>query len=503
MRRRVVCLAAIGLLSTLLPAAGRAQTADPAYPVRQAVDLLSGPLMNPNPGALRTLAFGGNAYFMPDWDGDGAYGDEGDFEIENSPRPGVARFPYPCIALDGKVTYETADGGCAPGDARSAEFRLGEARKLRIVDSVGYELAATLFLPDAALHLPARLDSWRRRHARVRRAGRPAHRRWHRRNPKPPAAPGVVFASGADAPMQTFYMYSMTLARQGLAVLNFDFASQGQSEGRGVSYLEHAGAPPADHRCFTPLPCRELQDVVRWFTGDEVVKVASIGRHDPGGENPALDLIDTSRIGIAGQSMGGFTVGNYLAHLPTGRGADGRPLPEIRAAVALSGMIPASAAVPYQMQTADIDVPWPAAETAGIPWANGPVGTKAYYDQLRDSGEGSGALQMIVMESGSHGDTSNATITPHAPWSAALTTGYAADWMACHVKPDAGACRRVTTPRPHLSRAVASEYDTDGPAGPEPSRCLTIPDRATLEQVYRPDALIQGLLGHPPYDCEP
>src|SRR5207237_10461732 len=142
--------------------------------------------------------------------------------------------------------------------------------------------------------------------------------------------------------------------------------------------------------------------------------------------------------------------------------------------------------VPYQLQTADLDIPGrDASNFVGL--TDGPVGTKAYYDDLRATGTGNGALALIVIESGSHGDTSNSTRfggigTPHAVWAWALSTSYAADWMACHLLQRADACESVLSPRPHLSRAQASEYDLDGP-GLQPSRCITVPDQMTLEQA--------------------
>ena len=62
-------------------------------------------------------------------------------------RPGSAPFRYPCIALSGEVTYRTISGACVPDD-RHATFVTGDATRLRIVDEFGYELAATLFVPE-------------------------------------------------------------------------------------------------------------------------------------------------------------------------------------------------------------------------------------------------------------------------------------------------------------------------------------------------------------------
>src|SRR4029077_1178845 len=113
---------------------------------------------------------------------------------------------------------------------------------------------------------------------------------------------------------------------------------------------------------------------------------------------------------------------------------------------------------------------------------------------LRRSGRGDGALELIVIESGSHGDTSNATRlnglpVPRTTWANALSTTYAAAWMGCHLSGRSDACAAAVARQPHLSRAQASEYDLDGPAGRAPSRCISIPAKATLGQADDPPRL--------------
>ncbi|HVS40801.1 MAG TPA: hypothetical protein VMU20_00915, partial [Candidatus Dormibacteraeota bacterium] len=84
-----------------------------------------------------------------------------------------------------------------------------------------------------------------------------------------------------------------------------------------------------------------------------------------------------------------------------------------------------------------------------------------------------------------------------------VSTAYAAAWMGCHLFSRGDACTAAVAPLPHLSRAQPSEYDSDGPGGPAPSRCITIPDKATLEQGYDPARFAAGVLGRPSYDCTP
>lgn len=136
---------------------------------------------------------------------------------------------------------------------------------------------------------------------------------------------------------------------------------------------------------------------------------------------------------------------------------------------------------------------------AGV--SDGPAGTHAWYENLRAGGAGDGALEELIIESGSHGDTSNVTHVPHAVWALSVSTGYATDWFNCYLQSDENACASTRTPRPHLSRIQASEYDVDGPAGVEPSRCLTIPDQVSVGSITNPLQAAQTLAGQQNYDC--
>lgn len=51
--------------------------------------------------------------------------------------------------------------------------------------------------------------------------------------------------------------------------------------------------------------------------------------------------------------------------------------------------------------------------------------------------------------------------------------------------------------------ALASEHDPDGPAGPSPSRCTSIPTEGSLGMIIDPLRLIKALLGQPTYTCQP
>lgn len=420
----------------------------------------------------------GNPYFMPDWNNDGTHGNSADYDVDNSSTLATAPFRYPCIAMDGKVTYETTSGDCAATGA----FKTGSVQKIEIVDSRGLRLAARLWLPDGAA------------------------------DPDAPPRPAVVFAPGFTSRQADYYAYAMTAARAGYIVLTYDPAGQGDSEGSG---FDLAFFTPAVPDCVVPGACRDLWDAVRWLVGDDITPVSGtvprlvpLAQPDyaPAGDNvpnPVVDKIDATRIGIFGQSMGSLATMGYLQTLVRGGDPEGRDLPPVGAAVAISGFTKLdSIDVPLQLQTADYDIPGYDASN-GFNATDGPVGTKDWYDVHRTSGAGDGALSMILIESGQHGDTTNVPHLARAVWTLPLSTAYAVDHFGCHLLADDDACQRATSARPRLSRIAASEYDTDGPAGPDPSRCITIPDKGSLAQAYHPDVMLSSILGNPPYDCTP
>ncbi len=475
MKRRIVVAIALTLLASPLAQAATEAAIDPLYPVINLLQLFSGPAA---PTTVFSVDQYANPRFLPDWDHNGVHGDAGDVRSEQGGAPGEAAFLYPCIFDDGSVTYETTTGACAPAGTAGAVFRQGTAKRFRLIDARGLSLTATLWLPDVALQ------------------------------PGASGIPGMVFASGHSVAQRSFFMYAMAAARAGFVVLSYDPIGQGTSEGDELGQ-EFSGLPSGS--CATPVKCRELQEAVRWFTGAPVTPAPQmLGTHNPAyqpnGENivnPALGVLDLSRVAIAGQSNGGISVSNYLELLPTGTDADGRPLPPIAAAVLLSGFAPASALVPVQAQTADFDIPGVTADNGGIDATDGPLGTKAWYEELRASGAGTGMLQLLIQEGGSHGDSSNIPGAPHAVWAWSWSTSYLVAFMECNVRDDAAACQRVVAPRPGLSRGYASEYDPDGPAGPSPSRCMTIPDRASLEQLLAPLQLLAGLPPGSPGAADP
>jgi hypothetical protein len=164
--------------------------------------------------------------------------------------------------------------------------------------------------------------------------------------------------------------------------------------------------------------------------------------------------------------------------------------------------------VPIQFQTSDYDgqtLAGPA--VAGVPTGDPALGgvgysaTKKGYDQLRASGQGSDALALVVLEGGTHLDSVDIPYATRTTWSLTVAGDSALDFIDCHTRDMADACTRAASPRPRLSRSFASEQDADGPAGPDPSRCITVPDQANLNQL--PTDFANAETGHPVYTCTP
>ena len=458
---------------------------------------------------------------MPDWDHDGVFGDAGgydprgvgDFDADTDDVQDTAYFLIPCYtpADEWKVHHLYADGTCDVSNGHAKPYRIGVARELKFINARGLVLDATLWLPAKAFTgagcpiygsasyvnrsawtgcvAPANLDQSR-------------------------SLPSVVFANGLSSRQEHYAWFAMRVVDEGYSVMTYDPAGQGESEGTFGDTLGLSDKERADPNLAGAA--RDLQDAVRWFVGQSITPTASrpgrlTPRADPAtnAPNPALGTIDTSHVAIAGNSMGALSTLAYLDYLgsPGGLGADRRPLPRIVAAISLSGARQTHAVVPLQFQTSDGDgspaLVLPKVAGVNLGFTGQGIGyelIKARYDQLRTTAE-PGPLSLIVLEGGTHSDHVDEPYVPRTNWGNALAADYAADFLNCYVRGDAGACARSVSVRPHLSRAYASEQDPDGPAGSSPSRCITVPDAGTLNQP--PQDFISAETGSPVYDCTP
>ena len=460
----------------------------------------------------------GHPELYPDWDHDGVFGDpgglgpedEGDFDADTDAVLDSAYFLFPCYtsADEWEIHHRFSDGTCDVTDSAAKPYGIGVVHELKLINARGLVLDATLWLPTTAFAgagcpvygSPSYADdtAWS---GCVSRSNMTADKRF----------PSVVFANGLASRQEHYAWFAMRMVDEGYAVLTYDPAGQGESEG---TFGETIGIGDRDRACEFAGACRDLEDMVRWFVGRPITEVRDTEprveeRANPAtnAANPVLALLDLSRVAIAGNSMGAVSTLSYVDNLGRGAGIDGRPLPPVAAAISMSGATPTRAVVPIQFQTSDGDgsplfvIPKVGGVNLGSE-GNG-IGyelIKQRYDMLRATKDPS-PLSLIVLESGAHTDHVDVPFVPRTNWANSLAGDYAADWLNCHVQGIPAACATAVSARPHLSRVYASEQDPDGPDGSSPSRCIVVPDAASLNQ--RPDEFVTSSRGSPKYDCTP
>lgn len=435
--------------------------------------------MKPDTPLTHSLDTGHPAY-TPDWDHDGTYGEAEDYDHDVDAVPDVARFRYPCTGIDGVVSFERVDGGCGP-DTGDGRLRTGMVREVRLVNSRGFVLDASIWLPGEALDgaCPA-VPTMACVHPDAVR----------------PGLPSVVFHNGLASRQDHYYWYATALAGAGYAVLTYDPAGQGESEGTMFDLMGSQG------RSFAPV---DAQDAVRWWVGDDIVPIDAgqsrpfAGFHDPayldaGGDqvrNPYRDDLDLARVAISGNSMGAAATVTYLNALSDGRGADGRPVPPIAAALPFSipGETRVAAPVPVLMVSGDLDgVPLVAPALLGTGWADD---HERMFATLRGQVPAQ-SVGVVIIEGGVHTDHVDQAYIASTTWGIAVTERYALAFLDCHARGVSSRCAQVGQTSPHLSRSYASQYDPDG-SGPATNVCLQAPDQASLG--HEVPALLAALAG--------
>ena len=153
-------------------------------------------------------------------------------------------------------------------------------------------------------------------------------------------------------------------------------------------------------------------------------------------ESPVKNMVDTSRVGIIGHSLGGITVSKVAAE-------DSR----IKAGVILSCADLSKlnqSKIPLQIQAADFDL--------GI--AAALLNVPAFY-------QAEPPKQLIVIQGGTHNGFT-AILDPYYPkpsWQNPISIHYAIAWFDYYLKDDETALERIITPTEHLSNAWYSMYD--------------------------------------------
>jgi len=484
---------------------------DPTQQIQALYDSLTH--IRPDPPYTH-LMDAGDPRYSPDWNHDGVFGDTaetapskvGDFDVDVDSVHDTAYFRYPCLSpkYAWALRYANASGTC---DMPVKHVGLGVVREVSVVNSRGLMLDATLWIPAGAFK-PGACPAFDG-------AGYASRARWESCvrsssfNGK--RFPGVIFNDGLASIQQHYYWIAELLAAHGYIVLTYDPAGQGRSEGNAADVL---GLTMPTRQCQLAGSCVDVQDMARWFTGRTIKPIADSGmrfapRKDPAknAPDPVLPILDTSRIGMTGHSMGAIATLSYVRALGEGKGLDGRPLPWIRAASPLEGSLSSHAVVPIQFVTGDYDGS-PTTVTPGLFGVElsqngegiGYYTIKGVYDSLRATKERA-ALSLIVVEGASHEDFADQPPILQTPWSLGMAGWYTTAWFDCWVKGQASACERARTPLPHLSKAFASEQDADGPIGPLPSRCIVVPTEASLNQTPPEFSAAEG--GKPVYNCKP
>jgi hypothetical protein len=416
---------------------------------------------NPPDNGLQETA---DPALLPDWNGNGVFGEagsgldnRGDYDLDLDTNRDVGRFRYPDFHDDGTVTY--------PGGG-------GVALEAGFVNSRGLFIDATLWVPgDLVQSLDATNDSVT--------LGPLASKR-----------PALVFSNGVSSSQIMYYWFAEAMAARGYIVLTYDPAGQGQSEGTWTDTFQQ-GTGTGD--CQFGGACLDVQDAVRWLTGSPIVERADLtgfqggqvrpfdGPKDPatGPTNPIVSFVDTDAVGLAGNSMGALSTLNYLTALAQ----PGSTLPQLKAAVAMSGATPSAAVtVPLQIQTSDFD---------GSPTLVGPgvagvsLGAQGYgigYYPIKEmldrvTPAASNDASLVVFEGGVHTDSVAVPYVPRTLWSTHLASHYAGSWFDCYIKGDEAACAAAAAGAPHLSEAFGSELDLGGPGG---WSCLATPTMMSL-----------------------
>ena len=205
--------------------------------------------------------------------------------------------------------------------------------------------------------------------------------------------PGVVYSGGVISSQPMYYWFAQEMARNGYMVLTYDVSGQGRSEGTST------GDAVAD-----------LRAAIDFFVSDR---------------NPLHRMLDRSRIGTAGHSMGAGAVQTVADHCGVVKAISA--MSDLRAtyptAPADEGACGPRTPVPVQGQGADYETfVLPPEPTPG----SDPAGKLPGYVAARDAGID---VQEVVVESGTHMAWSHVTWAYTATWSEQVAFHYALAWF--------------------------------------------------------------------------
>jgi dienelactone hydrolase len=304
---------------------------------------------------------------------------------------------------------------------------------------------------------------------------------WATRN-GPAKRPGIVITNGSvQAPEQLYWFAAQTLAKAGYVVLTSDPQGQGQSDGRGEAPDENEGFPAqSDGRPFFD----GTQDALDFFlsTPKSVFKprpscntgtshAPKQNRRVAAGlntaHNPFWNMINPSKIGLAGHSFGAAgvsfigqkdpRVSAIVAWDNLGNPSTSGGLPVSDCPADPSSHAPAPITKPALGMSADYGLTPSVFTSDPDPLAKSQA-SLAYSDAGVDTGE-------IVIRGGTHYEFS---FIPNPAFGGTLrgideVAWYTTAWFDKYVKKDSGADKRLLTTRWQHDAAEASvDPDNDG-----------------------------------------
>jgi hypothetical protein len=219
--------------------------------------------------------------------------------------------------------------------------------------------------------------------------------------------PGLIYSGGVISAQPMYYWFAQEMARHGYVVLTYDVSGQGRSEGNST------GNAAAD-----------LRDALDFFTSTPAKPYPR-----PRGDvryNPLHRMLDRSRIGTAGHSMGAGAVQSVGDHCGVVKAISAQS--DLGAGYASPAEAPAPCGaprklVPIQGQGADYEsfvLP-----TTPSPGSN-PEGKLNGFKAVAATGTDT---QEIVIESGSHMAWSHVTWAYTSAWSEQVAFHYALAWF--------------------------------------------------------------------------
>lgn len=232
----------------------------------------------------------------------------------------------------------------------------------------------------------------------------------------PPSAgpfPVIIALEGLMTNTAVYRWWHQVFADAGYLVFAFDFSGQGLSD-------NEAEGDPGNN-------IEEAQDALTWLFENSPVK----------------SVLDKSRVGVVGHSMGAIAALGLQAVEP-----------RIHAVVAGAPISEQSAPfdanpIPVMIQTGDHDGP-----VAPIPFFN-PEVVRPVYEKL------SGDRAFIITEAATHAQHTNYPLFPTPSWGFDVAGSYSLAWMDWHLRGDKEALKVLRSAHPHLSYLWDSEVRVD------------------------------------------